>query len=660
MSSGSASFQVAPSMATVNQSGGTLSITTGAPFDISGGTWTVSGGQLNLPSAGSRIASGATLAVAGGTVDFGNQLDVTGTLALSGGALVGAGAINNSGAVSKSGAGLFTLAQPLNNSGTVSTSAGTLRLTGGGSHSGTFDTASGATTDFQAGTHSFADGAVFAGPGSFDGGGSLVLTGTGSGLLLQSGTTTQLNSLAFGGSGALTNQGVTSASGITLPGNFTNAAGAAATLTNTTIGGSLFNYGSFNVAGTVTVAGTQARQLGGEMALASGSRLAMNNPSGLFRWENGTISGTGELDFTNGSTFEFAGTGDRVIDGLNLTFNALTVPNGSLTLRSGGLTLGGNSVLPAGVDLYLEGGTLTLPVNSSLAVSGVFNVSGGAFTGSGNLDMAGGSLSLSPTNPVAWTNSGALTNTGTLNLAGATITNAIDNQGTINLGGGLSFTQALNNRGTLNVQSGTSTFTGGVTQQSGTVVLGGGTLQGDLALNAGSLSGNGTVDGTVTLGTVNLSPGASPGKLMVTGNLVLNAASVVNIELAGTTPTSGFDWIEVGGTAALAGTLNVSQIGGFSAPAGSSFRVLQFASSTGAFSSAVAPSTITVNYTPTAVLLTGVAPALPVEQLTFVSPVTVAIDRSLPDDDLAADLAPRVAATLNSEPEEEIEVEGCR
>jgi hypothetical protein len=74
----------------------------------------------------------------------------------------------------------------------------------------------------------------------------------------------------------------------------------------------------------------------------------------------------------------------------------------------------------------------------------------------------------------------------------------------------------------------------------------------------------------------------------------------------------------------------------------------------------VAPSTITVNYTPTAVLLTGVAPALPVEQLTFVSPVTVAIDRSLPDDDLAADLAPRVAATLNSEPEEEIEVEGCR
>jgi hypothetical protein len=199
-----------------------------------------------------------------------------------------------------------------------------------------------------------------------------------------------------------------------------------------------------------------------------------------------------------------------------------------------------------------------------------------------------------------------------------------------------------------------------VTQQSGTVVLGGGTLQGDLALNAGSLSGNGTVDGTVTLGTVNLSPGASPGKLMVTGNLVLNAASVVNIELAGTTPTSGFDWIEVGGTAALAGTLNVSQIGGFSAPAGSSFRVLQFASSNGAFStsSSVIPSNLTVNYTPNSVLLSGVPPVLPLEPLAIVSPITVAIERSLPPAD--PDPAPGLPPVGPAEPEDEIEVEGCR
>jgi hypothetical protein len=184
------------------------------------------------------------------------------------------------------------------------------------------------------------------------------------------------------------------------------------------------------------------------------------------------------------------------------------------------------------------------------------------------------------------------------------------------------------------------------------VVLSGGTLQGDLTLNAGSLRGNGTVDGTVTIGTVTMSPGASPGKLMVTGNLVLNAASVVNIELAGTTPTSGFDWIEVGGTATLAGTLNVSQIGGFSAPAGSSFPVLQFASSTGAFSasSSVIPSNLTVSYTPINVVLSGVpvTPVLP----------PIPLPEPLPTPPTPPE--PPGAPTLGVEPEEEIEVEGCR
>jgi hypothetical protein len=393
------------------------------------------------------------------------------------------------------------------------------------------------------------------------------------------------------------------------------------------------------------------------LSIPSGSTLDVSNPSGTFSWEDGTIGGTGTLGFSGGGTFLFAGTGDRVIDGLNFAFNNLTLPDGSLTLQSGSLTLSGNTVLPAGVALNLAGGTLTN--NGSLSVGGDFSLTGGAFAGTGSLSMSGGSLSLPSTNTVAWTNSGALTNTGTLNLAGATITNAIDNQGTINLGGGLSFTQSLTNRGTLNVQSGTSTFPSGVVQQSGDVVLSGGTLQGDLNLNAGSLRGNGTVDGTVTLGTVTLSPGASPGKLMVTGDLVLNAASVVRIELAGTTPTSGYDWIEVGGTASLAGTLNVSEISGFTAGPGMSFTVMQFASSTGAFSASnfSRPGTITVTYAPTALLL---AIPAPIGAITSVDPVTVAIERSLPPEDLLSEIGIVATVDLTSEPEAEIEVEGCR
>jgi hypothetical protein len=493
----------------------------------------------------------------------------------------------------------------------------------------------------------------------------LVGTASGAGLTLNGGTSStpiDLTELAFSGTGNISNLGFVKGSTLTLPGDFVNGLGASAEFDSVTIGGRLLNSGHLGVMGTVTVAGSMTQQLAGDMTIASGGKLVMNQPSGVFRWVNGTIGGAGGLEFLNGSEFEFFGNGDRVINGLNFSFPDLTLPNGSLTVRSGSLTLGGNSVLPAGVDLNLEGGTLTLPPNSSLAISGDFNVSGGAFTGPGNLNMAGGSLSLSPTNTVAWTNSGALTNTGTLNLAGSTITNAIDNQGTINLGGGLTFTQPLTNRGTLNVQSGTSSFSGGVQQQSGDVVLSGGTLQGDLTLATGSLRGNGTVDGTVTIGTVTMSPGASPGKLMVTGNLVLNAASVVSIELGGTVPTTGYDWIQVGGTATLAGTLNVSQIGGFVAPPGSSFSILQFASSTGAFSAGGSlPATVTLSYTPTAVLLSGVPVVIAPPPLPPLPPLPPPIP---PDEDLPPGALPgrdRNDDTVpGMDPEPEIEVEGCR
>ena len=661
MTSGTASFQVGPVLPELALSAGTLSIAGNAPYTVTGGTWTVGGSsQLNLPANGAVIATGARLALEGGTASFGSGLAVQGTLELSSGALGGSGRITNTGTVSKTGAGAFTLTTPLDNQGTVDVVAGTLVLTGGGIHTGQFVAGNGSTLDFEGGTHQFANGAEFSGEGRFEGGGTLQITGTGPGLVLAAGTTTDLDLLGFSGSGRLTNRGTTSGNGTALAVEFVNDAGATANLTDVAIGGNLLNYGTIHVGGTVTVAGMQARQLGGVLAIPSGSTLDMSSVGASFSWEDGPIGGAGTLGFSGGGTFLFAGTGDRVIDGLNFAFNNLTLPDGSLTLQSGSLTLSGNTVLPAGVALNLVGGTLTN--NGSLDVGGEFSLTGGAFGGPGSLSMSGGSLSLPSGNSVAWTNSGALTNTGTLNLAGSTITNAIDNQGTINLGGGLNFTQTLTNRGTLNVQSGTSTFNSGVTQQSGDVVLSGGTLQGDLTLNAGSLRGNGTVDGTVTLGTVNMSPGASPGKLMVTGTLVLNAASVVNIELAGTTPTSGYDWIEVGGTATLAGTLNVSQISGFSAPAGSSFSVLQFASSTGAFSSvsSVIPSNLTVSYTPTSVLLAGIAPVLPIEQLAIVSPLAVAIERSLLDDDLVTDLQTRVAANLTAEPEDEIEVEGCR
>jgi hypothetical protein len=658
MGSGSATFAQATTLTDINLTGGTLTIHGGVAQLIAGGTWDVGAGSaLNLPAPGGSITAGATLNVSGGSVNYGAGLAVAGNLGLSSGSLAGTGpiAVDVAGTISKTGAGTFTVATILNNGGSVNTTAGALSLNGGGAHTGTFTAESGSTLAFQGGTHTFLNGAVLAGPGVFDGGGALNLSGSTSGLTVAADATVNLNALAFGGSGALTNLGTASGSGVGLPGDFTNAAGATANLTNVTIGGSLFNYGNFNTGGTVTVAGLQGQQLGGVLSIPSGATLNMASPSGVFSWQDGTIGGTGTLGFPGGGTFLFAGVGDRVIDGLNFAFNNLTLPDGSLTLRSGSLTLAGTTVLPAGVALNLVGGALTN--NGTLDVGGAFSLTGGAFGGTGSLTLSGGNLSLPSNNSVAWTNSGTLTNTGTLNLASSTITNAIDNQGTVNLGGGLTFTQQLTNTGTVHAQSGNAVFANGLVQNAGDLVLEGGTLQGNVDLNAGSIRGTGTVNGSVTVGNATMAPGFSPGSLDITGDLTLGPSSVLNIELGGLTRGTGFDAINVQGTAYLGGTLNVLQVGGFVAPAGSSFAFMSATNRSGAFSAVNLPPPI--QFDSSSLLLSVPGPVFTPETLLIADPVSIATQRILPMEELIAELGV-MAPSPPTDTEREIELEGCR
>jgi hypothetical protein len=354
--------------------------------------------------------------------------------------------------------------------------------------------------------------------------------------------------------------------------------------------------------------------------------------------------------------------GDRVIDGLNFAFTSPELLDGSLTLRRGSLTLTGNTVLPPGFALKLEGGTLTN--NGALDVAGSFNLTGGAFGGSGSLSMSGGNLSLPSGNSVAWTNSGALTNTGTLDLAGSTITNAINNQGTIKMGVGLTFTQTVTNTGTVSAQGGNTVFVNGLTQAGNSVlVLNGGNLQGDVNLSSGTIMGTGTVNGNLIVGTANVAPGASPGAITVTGDLNLGPASVVNLEVAGLAQGTDYDFIHVLGSANLAGTLNVNVLGGFVPPPGSSFTVMQFASSTGAFSQVNLPATInsftfTAGPTTLSLLLPPAANIISPLAAMPSNPISVALEQVIMPDDLSVLLS----IVTPSEPEEkrEIEMEGCR
>jgi outer membrane autotransporter protein len=111
-----------------------------------------------------------------------------------------------------------------------------------------------------------------------------------------------------------------------------------------------------------------------------------------------------------------------------------------------------------------------------------------------------------------------------------------------------------------------------------------------------------------------LAPGFSPGALTISGDLNLNANSVLNIELGGDTQGSGYDYIKVNGVAALNGTLNVGSYDGFSPAAGSTFTVMNFASTTGAFISTTQPAGWNLSFVPGAssysLQAASVAPAL--------------------------------------------------
>jgi autotransporter-associated beta strand protein len=152
--------------------------------------------------------------------------------------------------------------------------------------------------------------------------------------------------------------------------------------------------------------------------------------------------------------------------------------------------------------------------------------------------------------------------------------------------------------------TGKTILTAASTYSGPTYVLGGtlsvnGSIASSVFVDAGgTLGGNGTVGPTTILAGGTLSPGNSVGTLTVNGNLVFAAASFYLVQVQGNTA----DRVNVSGTATLAGTVGVSNLGGnlthsytiVSASAGLN-------GTFNAFAAANLPAFITANlaYTPT-------------------------------------------------------------
>ncbi|MBI2802800.1 MAG: hypothetical protein HYX63_21425, partial [Gammaproteobacteria bacterium] len=427
LNAGAATFNADTVVRTLTLASGTLGLGTATLTLTAGGASNWSGGQiLGSAVAGSKLAlaAGATFNVVNGAnVHDLNLLTVNnqgawniradrnalrfdnGTIFnnLAGGVFdfqtdggvgaSGGGVFNNSGTLSKTlGTGVSSFGPGgilvNNRDGTLSAATGVLDLNTNGTHTGV-TTLVGNGVTFSAGTQTFSTA-------SFAGGGALKVNGAT--VTFDNVTYNKSIELTGGSVSLLNDASIPAGADVTInhrlggPGALLNA--GTLNLSKATIDGSLLNAGALNILnGASVVNGPTTRIDAGAVTVAAGATLTKN--TGSFDWNGGALGGKGTVDLlTGGAVFNITGSGARVIDGLDLVLNSLTVPAGSLELRSGSLNVSGITTIPLGTSFIYSGGNLGLsgPVNNAGLVdlrTGTVNLDrGGAHTGRFNLAPA--------------------------------------------------------------------------------------------------------------------------------------------------------------------------------------------------------------------------------------------------------------------------------
>lgn len=488
----------APSVGTLNVSGGTLALGTSMQVGDFGGTGTVnqSGGNVTLGGSGSAVS-----------LNIGNQ-GGQGTYNLSGGTL----SFNGSGTTSfivlgRNGASTSPSAQR--------SSTGVLNLSGSGSVLltnailiiGSNGSATDPTVTPGSGTINQTGGTL-----TIDGGSNLFLAATGNGTYNLNGGTLQIG-------------------GSSLNGVFNETGGTYA-----------FNLGG----GTIQTIGSS---LNGTVnaTLVAGTTSTMDT-NGLGTTWSGVLSGTGALAKTGAGTLQLSGadtyTGETdVNEGVLALVGSGSVASSSRVVANGTFDI--SAVDPVANIISLAGsGVVNLGANT-LNITAANDTFSGAFTGTGALALTSGSETLSGNSsafagPVE-VNGGSLWVNGPLGTASSATTVASGAQ----LGGNGTL------GGNVTVASGGIVSPGPAAQQVGTLAIGG-----NLALSSGSIlnyefgqaniSGSQlndliTVGGNLTLGgTLNITEAAG-GKFEGGLYRIFDySGSLTNLGLAlGTAPVTG-------------------------------------------------------------------------------------------------------------------------
>lgn len=322
-----------------------------------------------------------------------------------------------------------------------------------------------------------------------------------------------------------------------------------------------------------------------------------------------TLSG-GDLNLNNGvnaeigadttGTMEVSGTGK--LNGSNVVHVGLrNGGNGILNLSDSGevnavngVSLGTNG--GATGTLNGNGGTIFAPTIARGAGNAQFNANGVTFKARSNqteflpglsastVELQSGGLKVNSNGfdiatAVAFDGVGALTKQGSGNLTLNAITTHTG--GTFVSGGTLtlSATGGLGGTGQIDIASGASLNA----SASG------------LSLLAGqNLTGKGSVAGNVNVGAGTLAPGNSIGTLTFANDLTLTSTSISNFEIIKLT-LSDADLANVTGALTLAGTINVTSLGGTFAN-GDTFNLFDAATIAGNFATVNLPATTGTDY----------------------------------------------------------------
>ena len=594
---------------------GAITLSDGSTYTAGAGTLTGITGTLNLgTNTGSTLALGGQLQLTGNTTLSGPgsltmtaaQIGTTG--GGQGSTLTNQSTIQGTGLIG-SDVGVLYPDLNLTNSGTVNAVGGTLTIAGPGTttNTGTMAVQSASTLDitntfsnFNSGTSTLTGGTYNVNSGTFEFNGAnivnnaadIILTGSGSQVLNNTGNTNALANFDNNEAGGVFQLGAGRSFTTSAPGggNFTNNGSliigggdtfqVAGALSN--FAGSTLTGGSYYVAGTLqfgasgshlvtndanlTLAGAgKLLNLGGTNLLnaftTNDSGASFTVAGGGSYTTPGSFSNSGTMDLEQGSSLTVSGNlSNHGTVGTNLQnlqggANTLTV-TGTLTNNAAGtVTIGANNDTSdvANVGMLANSGTVTVGTgatlnltsaatdtnSSSITVDGTMSVApGSTFTNSGTLDVEDGKMDAA--NVVNTSVSNVKNNFSTINISG-TMTN--DAGGTVTVGTSATDTfGTLANSGTITVGTGSSltlsaagadSNTGSITVTDGAMSVASGgafTNSGTLDLETkGTLTVTGNLTNSGTLTTNNSNLGGGANTITVTGTLTNDIGDSVTI-----------------------------------------------------------------------------------------------------------------------------------